>query len=80
MRVHLDAFGKDYRSVEVEPKIECLLDLSVQNKPPAPVKKGFFYPLLPHKEQDHQRFRLESSGKRRAPPGLYGSFRSLQAN
>jgi len=62
---YLDAFGKDYRSVEVEPKIECLLDLSVPNKPPASVKKGFFYPLLPHKEQDHRRFRLESSGKKK---------------
>ena len=60
---YLEAFGKEYKSPEIEPQIECLLDLSLPNKSSHLIKKGFVYPLLPHKEQEHRQFRAESGGK-----------------
>ncbi len=55
--------GKDYSSPSVQPSIECLLDISLQPKTPNFIKRGFFFPLLSHKEDEHRRFRQESMTK-----------------
>lgn len=61
-RFYLDVLGKDYASPTAEPKIELLMDIAISTSLPAHVKRGFFFPLLPHKEQEHRRFRKETMG------------------
>jgi hypothetical protein len=68
-RLHLfyqEVLGKDYRLLATQPHIECLLDIALQPTSSESTKKGYFFPLLPHKEEAHRRFRQESmTGKRR---------------
>ncbi|MCH9624930.1 MAG: hypothetical protein S4CHLAM123_00920 [Chlamydiales bacterium] len=52
---YLDVLGKDYRQPEVEPALESLCHLSLSCASPI-LKRGFFYPLLPHMEQEHRHF------------------------
>lgn len=63
--------GKDYSQPEVEPQIEQLLDISL---PPCMIvspyysrcfKRGFIYPLLPHKEKEHRQHRQEAMTHKR---------------
>jgi hypothetical protein len=63
---YLDVLGKDYKDSRVEPRIECLLDIVIPATSTKMIKKGFVYPLLPHKEQAHRAFRKESMGSMRA--------------
>lgn len=57
---YLDVLGKDYSMPSAEPNIELLMDLSVPNSAANIVKRGFFFPLLSHKEQEHRLFRQQT--------------------
>lgn len=59
-----NVLGKNYSLPEIEPRIERLLEISL---PPSSnfLKRGFFYPLLPSKEEEHRQFRKEAMGKKR---------------
>lgn len=61
-RFYLDVLGKDYALPEAEPHIELLMNISNPKVSVAPIKRGFFFPLLPHKEQEHRLFRKEAMG------------------
>ena len=63
---YLEVLGKDYKLPEIEPNIECLLDISLPSTTTKVIKKGFFYPLIPQKEQAYRKFRAESMGPKRA--------------
>lgn len=60
-----EVLGKDYALLEIEPKIELVFDVELSPFAAGSIKKGFVYPLLPHKEQEHRKFRLESMNKKR---------------
>jgi hypothetical protein len=62
---YLDVLGKDYRSPKAEPVMECVMDIALTPATPSMIKKGFVYPLLSHKEQDHRKFRKESMGPKK---------------
>lgn len=81
--LHLQSFyqsalGKDYSKTEVEPKIENLLDISLP-RPSSYIKRGFFFPFLPHMEEEHRQFRHEAMGNKRlrheASMKAFGVFR-----
>lgn len=57
--------GKNYALPETEPHIEPLLDISLPPLSEGVMKRGFFFPLLPHKEEAHRRFRQEASTSQR---------------
>ncbi len=59
-----NVLGKDYELPESEPHIESMLDivLPVSEKV---IKKCFFFPLLPGKEEEHRLFRKESMGEKK---------------
>lgn len=57
---YLDVLGKDYKDPKIQPNIECLLDIAIPATSTKIIKKGFVYPLLAHKEQEHRTFRKES--------------------
>lgn len=59
---YLDVLGKDYASPATEPNIELLMDIAISTASPTSVKRGFFFPLLPHKEHEHRRFRRDAMG------------------
>ncbi len=61
-----EVLGKDYSLQETEPKIEKLFDIELAPFVPGNIKKGFVYPLLPDKEQEHRKFRSESMGLKRS--------------
>ena len=61
---YLDVLGKDYMHSESEPLIQSLLSISLPTTSSF-IKRAFFYPLLPHKEADHLRFRQEAMGEKR---------------
>jgi len=61
-----EVLGKDYRDQTTEPRIECVFDVAIPATSSNIVKKGFVYPLLPHKEEEHRAFRKESMGPMRA--------------
>jgi hypothetical protein len=56
--------GKNYHSPETEPSIENLLDISLPSSSKT-IKRGFFYPLLPHQAEEHRLFRNEAMGEKR---------------
>lgn len=62
---YLNVLGKDYALLDAEPQIELLSDIQL-----TPVyslmKRAFFFPLLPHKEAAHRRFREEIAKEKRA--------------
>ncbi len=62
---YLNVLGKDYALLDVEPKIELLSDIELP-RPSSFMKRSFFFPLLPHKEAAHRRFRQEIMGRKRA--------------
>lgn len=59
-----EVLGKDYAKPEIEPKIECLLDISLP-RPDAYIKRAFVFPLLPEKEATHRAFRKEAMGAKK---------------
>lgn len=63
--LYRETLGKDYALPSSEPKIECLLDISLSSSVTQPIRRGFVYPLLPEKEEAHRRFRQESMGVKR---------------
>lgn len=62
---YLDALGKDYQNSEAEPHIQSLINISLPTSSTY-IKRAFLYPLLPHKEADHLRFRKEAMGEKKA--------------
>jgi hypothetical protein len=57
--------GKNYSSPTIVPRCENLLDISLPTTS-SYIKRAFFYPLLPHKEEAHHVFRREAMGEKRA--------------
>ena len=62
---YLDVLGKDYSLYSAEPQIECLLDMKLPTSKKPAHTKGFLYPLLPHKEESHRKFREESNKEKK---------------
>ena len=59
-----DVLGKNYALPESEPHIENMLDISLPSSEKI-IKRGFFFPLLLHKEEAHRLFRKESMGEKK---------------
>jgi hypothetical protein len=59
-----NVLGKNYASLEAEPHIESMLDIALPSSEKI-VKRGFFFPLLSHKEEAHRLFRQESMGAKK---------------
>jgi hypothetical protein len=61
-----EAFGKDYLDPSTEPRIECLLDISLPTvDSPNLLRRAFCWPLLDDKEEAHRHFREECRGVKR---------------
>ncbi len=68
---YLDVLGKDYSLYSAEPQVECLLDMKLPLERKPITAKGFIYPLLPHMEEEHRKFRQESNGEKRGEHVAY---------
>jgi hypothetical protein len=59
-----NVLGKDYALRQSEPHIESMLDISLPSSAKI-LKRSFFFPLLPYKEEAHRLFRKESMGEKK---------------
>ena len=63
-RYYRDVLGVDYAEAGAAPQVERVLDLEITDAP-CVAKRGFVYPLLPAKVEEHRRFSSESNGSKR---------------
>ncbi len=64
-KFYLDVLGKDYANPQSEPQIENIFDITLPSPSDGFIKRGFFYPLLNHKEKEHRHFRKEAMGEKK---------------
>jgi hypothetical protein len=62
-----DVFGKDYTKEEVYPKIDLMSDIALEgHSQPSLIRKGYVFPLLPHKLAEHKKFKQEVMGSKKS--------------
>lgn len=65
---YLEVLGVDYRNPNLEPQLDCTLDIDFSSPDTPGTKRSFICPLLPNKEEEHRNFMADAMGSKRADP------------